>query len=86
MVEKIKEPVSVSLIFDHKKRKTLISKVLWHNKPHKVTKQGLYHTYKRGSTLMHVFSVASDTISFKLILDSSSLTWTLEESYDSNFR
>jgi len=85
MVEKIKEPVSVSLIFDHKRRKTLISKVLWNNKAYQTTKQGLHHTYKRGGTVMHVFSVTSDTISFKLTLDSSSLIWTLEETYDSNF-
>jgi len=85
MVEKIKEIVSVSLIFDHKKRKTLISKVLWNNKPYRITKQGLHHTYKKGSTLMHVFSVAADTISFRLVLDSTSLIWTLEEAYDPSF-
>jgi len=86
MAEKIKEPVSVSLIFDHRKRKTLISHVLWHNQPYKITNQGLHHTYKQGSTLIHVFSVASDTISFRLVLDSSSLIWILEETYDPNFR
>ena len=86
MAEKIKEPVSVSLIFDHKKRKTLISHVLWHSQSYKITSQGLHHTYKQGSTLIHVFSVASDTISFRLVLDSSSLIWTLEETYDPNFR
>jgi len=85
MAEKIKEPVSVSLIFDHKKRKTLISKVLWNNKPYKITKQGLHHTYKKGDALVHVFSVAADTISFRLVLDSSSLIWILEETYDPNF-
>ncbi len=86
VVEKIKESVSVNLIFNHKKRKTSVSKVTWQNRPYKITRQGLHHTYKRGSTVMHVFSVVSDTISFKLILDSSSLIWTLEETYDPNFR
>lgn len=83
MAEKIREPVSVSVIFDHKKRKTLVSKVLWNNKVYKTSKQGLHHTYKKGGTVMHVFTAATDTISFRLILDSSSLIWTLDQAYDS---
>ena len=86
MAEKIKEQVSLSLIFDHKKRKNLISKVLWNNREYKITKQGLHHTYKRGDTTIHIFSVASDTISFRLSLNGSSLIWTLEETYDPNIR
>lgn len=86
MAEKIDQSVSVSLIFDHKKRKTLVAKVLWNNRVYEITRQGLHHTYKKGGTLMHVFSIASDTISFKLLLDSSSLNWTLEETYDQDLR
>ena len=86
MGEKIKEPVSVSLLFNHKKRKTSISKIVWKNKVHKIVTHGLRYTFKKGDTLMQVFSVASETTNFKLVLDTSSLTWTLEEVYDSSFK
>ena len=86
MAEKIKEPISLNLTFDHKQRKTLISKVWWHNREYKIVRQGLHHTYKIGDSVQHVFSVATDTISFKLVLDGSSLNWTLEEAYDPNLR
>ncbi len=86
MGEKIKEPVSVNLLFNHKKRQTTVPKIIWRDNPHKIVTHGLHYTFKEGDTLMHVFSVASETTSFKLILDTGSLIWTLEEVYDSSFK
>lgn len=82
MAQKINEPVSVSLIHNHKKRSTLVSKIIWKNNVYDIQKQGLHYTFKQGETLVHVFSVASGTTNFKLTLNSSSLNWVLEEVYD----
>jgi hypothetical protein len=86
MGQKVNESVSVSLVFDGRKRKNTISKIMWRNRIYKIRKQGLHHTYKRGSRLFHVFSVAGEVLSFRLILDSHSLVWKLEEIYDPNIR
>jgi hypothetical protein len=84
MEKKINEPVSVSLVFDGHKRKNTISKIMWRNRIYKIKKQGLHHTYKRGSRVFHVFSVAGEILSFRLVLDSHSLVWKLENIYDPN--
>jgi len=86
MGEKIKECVSVNLLFNHKKRKTSISKIIWKNKVYNMATEGLHYTFKKGDTLVHVFSVASKDTTFKLILDTKSLVWSLDEVYDSSFK
>ena len=48
--------------------------------------EGLHYTFKKGDTLVHVFSVASKDTTFKLILDTKSLVWSLDEVYDSSFK
>ena len=84
MEKRIAEPISVSLVFDHKKRRHNIAKILWKNQIHKITKHGLHHTYKKGDTTIHIFSVASDELNFRLLLNGSSLIWTLDRIYDPN--
>lgn len=86
MGEKIKEAVSVNLLFNHKKKKTSVSRIVWKNKVYDITTHGLHYTFKKGDTLMHVFSETSEDATFKLILDTKSLVWTLEEVYDSSLK
>ena len=83
MAQKINEPISVNLVFNHKKRVSTVTKIIWKNKIYDIEKQGFHYTFKRGSTLMHIFSAASENTNFKLVLDTGSLNWTLEEVYDS---
>lgn len=52
--------------------------VCWKGRDYKITKLGLYHKYHEGGTLYHVFSVVSDTLFFRLKLDTTNLSWTLE--------
>ena len=44
-----------------------------------VSKVGLHHTFRKGRTLFHVFSVVSKGIYLRLILDTDTLHWELEE-------
>ncbi len=82
MIQKVSAPVSVMFIFNHRKRTIYPSRVLWDSKVYEVTKIGLHHTYREGRTLYHVFSVETETLSFRLVLDTDTLFWKLEEISD----
>ena len=82
MIQKIDVPVSVSLSFDSKKRRVFPKWVVWNGRLYPIIKIGLHHSYKKGRVLFHVFSVASKTLFFRLILDTETLHWKLEEISD----
>lgn len=82
MIQKIQSPISVSLIFDHKTRKVFPKAVEWEGKTYLINKIGLHHTYRVGKTLYHVFSVESPSLFFRLVLDTDTLHWSVEEIAD----
>jgi hypothetical protein len=82
MIEKISAPVSVGLLFDHKLRTAVPKWVKWDGKLYKIDKVGFHHTYREGRVLYHVFSVASKTLFFRLVLNTETLNWRLEELSD----
>jgi len=82
MIEKIKTPVSVNLVFNHKKRKVFPSEIVWEGKAYPVVKVGFHHSFRQGRTLYHVFSVAAKSMFFRLVLDTETLFWSLEEVSD----
>ena len=82
VIEKISAPVSVSLAFDHTKRKVYPKWIIWEAKLYPIKKVGFHHTYWEGRTLYHVFSVASETLFFRLVLNTETLHWRLEEISD----
>ncbi len=78
MISKLDESVSVSLAFDGVK-KTIAPKVLiWKGRFYLIRKVGLHHKFRQGRTLFHVFSVASRTSFFRLVLNTDTLHWKLE--------
>jgi hypothetical protein len=82
MIQKISAPISVALVYDHKKREVKPIKVLWENHPYLIKHIGLHHTYRHGRTLFHVFSVESESLFFRLVLNTDSLGWMIEEIAD----
>ncbi len=82
MLEKVSVPVSVSLSFDSVKRKVYPKWVVWNGRLYPVVKVGLHHTYRKGRTLFHVFSVASKNMFFRLVFNTDNLYWRLEEISD----
>lgn len=82
MLEKISVPVSVEIFFDGSGCKVVPKSVLWSRRNYRIIKVGLHHTYRDGRTLFHVFSVASDTLFFRLVLNTETLHWRLEEISD----
>lgn len=82
MIEKVSTPISVSLSFDSTKRKVFPKWVVWNGRLYPVEKVGLHHTYREGRTLYHVFSVATKSLFFRLVLNTDNLHWKLEEISD----
>jgi len=82
MIQKISVPISVALVFNHKTRETKPVNVLWEGRSYRVTRIGLHHTVRQGRTLLHVFSVESELLFFRLVLNTESLSWTVEEIAD----
>ncbi len=58
--------------------------VRWKARVYKIKKIGLHHTYRKGLTLYHVFSVVTDTLFMRLVLNTDNLLWKLEEVADTN--
>lgn len=79
MTQKIDEAVSVSLTYDSTKGTVSPRAIAWKNKLYPVTRVGLHHTYLKGSTLFHVFSCVTPTIFVRLVLNTQTLHWKLEE-------
>jgi hypothetical protein len=82
MIQKISEPVSVGLVFDCKNMLVCPRWVLWNGRRYPIVKLGLHHTFREGRTLFHVFSAAGETLFFRLVLNSETLHWKLEEISD----
>lgn len=82
MIEKIHAPVSVKMFYDHKKHLVLPVEVGWNGRVYAIRKIGLHHAFRKGRNLYHVFSAAADTLFFRLVLDTETLFWKLEEISD----
>lgn len=82
MIEKIHEPISVSLVFNCQTKEVYPFLIRWRGKLYRIRKVGLHHFFRDGRTLVHVFSVCSETLFFRLSLNTDTLHWTLEEIAD----
>jgi len=82
MIQKLSEPVSVSFTFDSEKRSIKPKALVWNGRLHAVKKVGLHHKFREGRTLFHVFSVVSNSMFFRLVLNTETLHWKLEEISD----
>ena len=58
-------------------------KVLFEGNEHLIKKVGFHHVYRDGRTLYHVFSVASDSLFFRLVLNTETLGWPAVQSKQS---
>jgi hypothetical protein len=82
MIQKLKVPVTVETVYDHRKRSVGPVRVFFDGREHKVLRTGYHHTFRAGRTLFHVFSVASESTFFRLVLNTDNLFWELEEISD----
>lgn len=82
MLQRISAPISVDFFFDHTLRRAAPRSILWEGRQYQVLRVGMHHTYRFGRTLFHVFSVETAALFFRLVFDSESLQWRVEEISD----
>lgn len=82
MRELIGEKIDVVMVYNRQLGRVAPVRVRWHGRTFKISKIGLHHTVRQGTTLFHIFSVSDGTNFFRLKLDTTSLHWTLEETCD----
>lgn len=79
MVETINEKVSVEAEFNLGKVRPL--RFLWNNRGYPVRSIHLIHKSREGFAEIYYFSVSDGVNVFKLVFNSSTLNWVLEEIY-----
>lgn len=82
MIQRLSESVSVISSYNHKTSEVKPVSISWSGRIYPVLKVGLRHTYREGITRYHVFSVVSNNLFFRLILDTETLHWKLSEVSD----
>ena len=82
MIQRLKVPVTVETVYDHRRRSVGPRKVIFDGREYIILKTGYHHTYRLGRTLFHAFSVASNAMFFRLVLNTDNLFWELEEISD----
>lgn len=81
---KIDAPISVISLYDAHRHALTPKKLQWKGREYSITQFGYHHKVRIGKTLMHIFTVATDTLCFKLRLDTDTLDWILEEVYEAS--
>ncbi len=82
MLEKIHERVPVIFFFDPFTKRKWPAKLLWRGRAYTIKKLGMHYKVREGRTLIHIFTVSTDTLDFKLRLDTEELTCVVEEVTD----
>jgi hypothetical protein len=79
---KVNEKVTVITIYDNIRGSVMPVKMKWRGQVYRINTLDYHNKFWEGRTRIHVYSVANETMYFKLKLDSETLHWTLEEVYD----
>jgi hypothetical protein len=79
MIQKISAPISVCIYFNHKTRSVAPRWVIWEGRTYAIKKIDLHHTLRQERTLYHVFSVETDVLFFRLVYNTDTLHWMVEE-------
>ena len=83
MNEIINEKVSVVSFYDRNKNTSLPVKFFWQGRTYKIKQVGYHWPARIGRKLVHIYSVVSENnTSFKLVHDTDTLHWILEEVID----
>ena len=79
MIQDVKAPITVHLLYNHRKNLTFPVKLLWDGREYLVKKTGLHYSFRKGRTLFHVFTVSAEELFFKLVMDTDNLFWSVEQ-------
>ncbi len=79
MILQLSDKIDVITIY---KDQFLPFRIRWKGRVYKILKLGYHHRTRVGNVIHHIFSVASETLAFRLDFDTEDLSWTLEEVSD----
>jgi len=79
MLEKLNEPVKVSVKFDFDRVFPVAFE--WRQKTYTVEKVHLIHSERQGNDVIHYFSVTDSVNFFRLAFFTRDLSWRIEELY-----
>jgi hypothetical protein len=79
MIQRMEAPITVLAVFDHRTRQVVIRRITFDGCEHTITRTGMHYTQKSGRTLEHVYCVVSKEGAFKIVLNTETLHWTLQE-------
>jgi hypothetical protein len=82
MLEKINERVSVVTVYSRETGKAVPVRLRWQGRDYQIRKVGYHHQARQGRVWVHVFSVSTGAMTFKLRHHPEDLTWILEEVSD----
>lgn len=82
MIEYINEQIDCICVYKKSPSIVVPQKIKWNGRVYKITKLGYHHKRRDGRYIYHIFSVSTDTLAFKLKLDTETLRWWLEEVSD----
>lgn len=85
MIEPIQEKIEVFTIFKLLPTpQTRIKKIRWRGRIYDITQMAYHYKIWNGRTRLHKYAVSAETLDFRIIFDTESLFWTLEEVSDGN--
>ncbi len=82
MLEKINERISVVTVYSRKTGHTVPVRLRWQGRDYRIRKLSYHHQARQGRVWVHVFSVSTKAMAFKLRHHPEDLSWILEEVSD----
>jgi len=82
MLETINERVSVVTIYNRETGKVAPVRLRWQGRDYRIRKVGYHHQARQGRVWVHIFSVSTEAMAFKLRHHPENLEWILEEVSD----
>ncbi|HLB60753.1 MAG TPA: hypothetical protein VJL83_04070 [Patescibacteria group bacterium] len=76
------EKIPVSSTYDPVTGRTVPSVFRWNGTTYRVRQVSYYHRERRGRLIIHIFHVTDGQHDFRILCDSETLSWRLEEVVD----
>jgi hypothetical protein len=81
-LQHLNDPADVSATFAHHPLRVIIRSVTWRGREYVIQEVSYTYCVRKGRTLLHVFWAVAEGITFKLVLSTESLAWTIQEIHD----
>lgn len=84
MLQNLHEKIDVLAIYHRLGEIVTIHKLKWQNRDYPISKQVYVYKKREGRNINHVFHVSNKDLHFKILFNTETLSWWLEEVSDGN--